>query len=118
MIGIIGFGRFGRLMTEYLSSDFDVTVYDRGGAAEQIARTGAKPGSLDQVCHQKAVLLSVPISSLQSVLRQIAPLLGPDTLVMDVCSVKVYPVNWMMETLPSKRSPFGNASHVWSRQRG
>ena len=61
---------------------------------------GAHPASLETVCRQDIVIPSVPISVLQEVLRTIAPLLRPDCLVVDVCSVKEYPIRLMTEILP------------------
>jgi prephenate dehydrogenase len=37
-------------------------------------------------------------------LTEIAPLLRADALVIDVCSVKTYPIRWMRETLPASVS--------------
>ena len=47
MIGILGFGRFGKLMATYLAKDFDVLVYNRSDNADAILASGAKPASLD-----------------------------------------------------------------------
>jgi len=107
MIGIIGFGRFGRLMAGYLALDYKVKVFNRSDKSAQIARTGAISASLAEVCRQKMVILSVPISTLREMLQQIAPLLRPDAMVVDVCSVKVYPVEWMVEALPPSVSLLG-----------
>ena len=100
MIGIIGFGRFGKLMSHYLSRDFDVFVTNRSDKSSEIADTGAQPASLEAVCRQDIVIPSVPISSFRDNLKTIAPLLKPDALVIDVCSVKEYPVQWMTQELP------------------
>jgi len=101
MIGVIGFGRFGHLTVENLTQDFEVQVYTRDTSKkEAIAAAGSTLVSLDQACRQKIVILSVPISSMQTTLAQVAPLLKPDALVMDVCSVKVLPVQWMKTLLP------------------
>lgn len=101
MIGVIGFGRFGQLTVQNLAKDFKVQVYTRDTSKkEAIASAGATLVPLDQVCRQKIVILSVPISSMQTTLAQIAPLLRSDALVMDVCSVKVEPVQWMNTLLP------------------
>jgi prephenate dehydrogenase len=101
MIGVIGFGRFGRLAIRYLARELRVSVHCReAGHAEAIDALGARPASLAEVCTRRIVLLCVPISSLPDILRQIAPLLQPGTLVADVCSVKLYPVQWMEEFLP------------------
>jgi len=100
MIGIIGFGRFGKLMARYLARDFAVLIYNRSGKESEIQEIGAKPATFAEVCSQKVVILSVPISAVQGFLREIAPLLREDATVVDVCSVKVWPVQWMQEILP------------------
>ncbi|MGD9302488.1 MAG: prephenate dehydrogenase/arogenate dehydrogenase family protein [Desulfobacterales bacterium] len=100
MIGIIGFGRFGKLVSHYLARDFEVFVHSRSDKSLEIVRTGARPASLETVCRQAVIIPCVPISSFRDHLKSIAPLLKSDTLVIDVCSVKEYPVQWMTETLP------------------
>jgi prephenate dehydrogenase len=100
MIGILGFGRFGKLIAQYLARDFDVLVYNRSDSANAIIESGAKPASLEEACRQKMVILSVPISVFQVTLETVAPLLNPDALVIDVCSVKEYPVQLMKDLLP------------------
>jgi prephenate dehydrogenase len=101
MIGVIGFGRFGRLTVESLARNFEVHVYTRNTSKnEGIVSAGATLVSLEQACAQQIVILSVPISTMETTLIHIAPLLKPDTLVMDVCSVKVLPVQWMKNLLP------------------
>jgi len=100
MIGIIGFGRFGKLMAGYLVKDFKVFIYNKSNKEAQIKEIGAYPASLEQVCKQRSIILSVPISTFEDHLKQIAPLLQKDTLVADVCSVKEYPVQWMKKYLP------------------
>ncbi len=104
MIGIIGFGRFGKLVSHYLSQDLDVFVYNRSDKSSEIADTGAQPASLETVCRQDIVIPCVPISTFRANLKTIAPLLKPDALVIDVCSVKEYPVQWMSKELPESVS--------------
>ncbi|MGD9173387.1 MAG: prephenate dehydrogenase/arogenate dehydrogenase family protein [Desulfobacterales bacterium] len=100
MIGIIGFGRFGKLTTRYLAEDFEVLVYNRTDKSTEIEKCDARTASLKEVCRQKVVILCVPISTLQEVLVEIEPLLKEGAVVVDVCSVKVYPVRWMQAALP------------------
>jgi prephenate dehydrogenase len=104
MIGIIGFGRFGKLTARYLAEDFDVLVFNRTDKSAEIEKSGAHVASLKSVCRQKIVILCVPISTLEEVLAEIGPLLKKDGLVVDVCSVKVYPARWMQALLPEKVS--------------
>ena len=101
MIGLIGYGRFGRLTVQNLSAKFDISVFTRStDKKEDIEQAGGKLVSLEAACAQKVVIVCVPISAMQETLKQIAPLLKPDAIVVDVCSVKVYPVQWMKELLP------------------
>ena len=99
-IGIIGFGRFSRLMIRYLADDFKVTVYDRRDRIDDISQLGGYAGSLADTCARDIVIPAVPISTMRSILEQVGPLLHPANLVMDICSVKTYPVQWMTELLP------------------
>jgi prephenate dehydrogenase len=101
MIGLIGYGRFGRLTVQNLSKNFKVVVYTRSTQKQQdIATVGGQLVDLDEACTQKIIILCVPISAMQETLQRIAPRLQPGTLVVDVCSVKTYPVQWMQQLLP------------------
>jgi prephenate dehydrogenase len=100
MIGIIGFGRFGKLTAGYLAEDFEVYVFNRTNKSAEIKKAGARSASLKTVCRQKIVILCVPISTFKEVLVEIGPLLNKDSVVVDVCSVKVYPTEWMKTSLP------------------
>ena len=104
MIGIIGFGRFGKLTARYLAEDFEVFVFNRTDKSAEIKKTGARSASLKTVCQQKVVILCVPISTFKKVLAEIGPLLKEDAVVVDVCSVKVYPTQWMKASLPDSVS--------------
>jgi prephenate dehydrogenase len=99
-IGIIGFGRFGRLAARYLARDFPIVVHTRSDKTKAITDCGARPVAFEAACGQKIVILCMPISAMRETLRRAVPLLREDALVVDVCSVKVYPVQWMRELLP------------------
>lgn len=101
MIGLVGYGRFGRLTVRHLSPDFEVVVHTRNVDKENdINEAGGRLVSLNEACARKIVVLCVPISAMQDTLKQIAPLLAPKTIVADVCSVKEYPALWMHQHLP------------------
>ena len=104
MIGIIGFGRFGALAARYLSADFEVFVHTRAHKASEISLAGGHSASLEEVCKQDIIIPCVPISVFKDFLNDIAPLIKPDALIVDVCSVKEYPVRWMKEILPDSVS--------------
>ena len=95
--GIIGYGRFGRILAELLSKKYEVKVYD----IEKVANEKSiKICSLDDVLECVLVFIAVPISSFESVVKKIAAYKLYNTTIIDVCSVKVYPVNIMQKYLP------------------
>lgn len=100
MIGVIGLGRFGRLAVKYLVKDQSVCVYTPSGRYDEIEALGAKPVSFAEACIQDIVLLCVPISKFAENVEYAAPFIRPGALVVDVCSVKEYPVACMRKYLP------------------
>lgn len=102
-IGIIGFGRLGKLITRYLAQDFDVSVYEKYPTANyhsDISLLNVKALSLEEICACDIVIPFVPISEFENCIQEIAPLLQPGVLLADVCSVKEVPVEIMKKYLP------------------
>jgi prephenate dehydrogenase len=99
-LGIIGYGRMGRLLTRYLAQDFHVSVYDPHVDTEPARSHGANPVDFAEICRQPAILPLVPISAFEGVIQSIAPHLQPGTLLIDACSVKMKPVAAMQQYLP------------------
>ncbi len=104
-VGLIGYGRFGRLAARYCAREAEVHVYDprvrvRGGK-------GIRRATLAEAASQPVVILAVPISDLRGVLRSMRRYVRPGGLVIDVCSVKVFPLAWMKQTLPPSVSIVG-----------
>jgi prephenate dehydrogenase len=91
-------------MSQYLARDFEVSVYDSGGKSKEIETTGAVAATFEQVCKEEIVILPVPISVFRKTLSKIKPLIREDALIIDVCSVKAYPVTLMHEILPESVS--------------
>lgn len=106
-IGIIGFGRLGKLIAARLVQDANVLIYDIENYQKEIEEIGAIASSIEEVAKCPIIIPFVPMSSFQDVLREIAPLLQKDALVIDVCSVKSEPVKWMKEILPDSVSLLG-----------
>lgn len=99
-IGIIGFGRLGKLISRYLSQDFTLYIYDLNGFENEIKEIGATPASFEEVCSCSIVIPFVPMSSFEDCIKKMATILPPNTLVIDVCSVKEMPVDIMKKYLP------------------
>ena len=98
---IVGFGRFGELLAELGKESFDICVVESGPQR----RTAAQEAGFDVVPLQTVgeadfVFLAVPISEIEATLKQIAPYVGEDQTVIDLCSVKVYPAKLMEQYLP------------------
>jgi prephenate dehydrogenase len=87
-----------------MSKYFKILIATRKDRRKEIKDSGATQVSIETVCSLKNVILSVPISAMQDVLEEISPILNKEALVIDVCSVKEYPVKWMKEILPDNVS--------------
>ncbi|MBI4272742.1 prephenate dehydrogenase/arogenate dehydrogenase family protein [Candidatus Uhrbacteria bacterium] len=101
-IGVIGYGRFGKLWTSCLTSFGTILVHDKRGVSARIPR-GVRFANLEEVVKTDMLFLLVPISQIESCCRDIAPLLQKHTLVIDGCSVKLHPARLMKKLLPKNQ---------------
>ena len=96
-VGIIGYGRFGKLLVDLLPSNiYEIKIYD----SSDISDDSVKLCSLDEVLQSLIVFIAVPISSFEEIVKEIAQYNLYNTTIIDVCSVKVYPVEIMEKYLP------------------
>lgn len=95
-VGIIGYGRFGRVLDDLLSKKYQVLITD----INKDIKEEVKFSSLDEVLECFLVFLAVPIRSIESAVGEIAQYKLYNTTIVDVCSVKVYPVEIMEKYLP------------------
>jgi len=100
-IGIIGFGRLGSLAAKHMAKDSNLSVYDIRGLQKEIKSVGAHALTLEEVASSDIVMPIVPISEMKKTLTAMAPYIRPGALVIDTCSVKEAPVEWMKEILPA-----------------
>lgn len=101
--GIVGLGRFGRLWADALTAFGEVLVYDLHTPSD-IAKNNITVASLQEVARAEMVFLLVPISAFKQACESIKPYLGKETVVIDGCSVKVYPA-MLMQTIFSPTQP-------------
>jgi prephenate dehydrogenase len=96
-LGLIGYGRFGKTLHHFLQSEFAVKVFDLNIAPNP------SQGFFDlaTVCKEKVIYVAVPIHQFEQAILQMAPLLQNHSTVIDVCSVKEYPVDIMQRFLPA-----------------
>lgn len=89
--GVIGYGSFGQLLIDLLPADdtnFVVSSKDLTG----VLPSNTQQVSLKEMCQQSdVVFLSIPLSAYEKVCEQMLPDLRPETLIVDVASVKVKP---------------------------
>ena len=92
-LGVYGLGRFGSFWAAQLADFVEVCGYSRR-PKEDIDPRIAVVGE-DELLESDIIVLCVAISAMGEVSQRIAPRLRSGTLVMDTCSVKVYPVSVM-----------------------
>lgn len=94
-----GAGRMGRWFTNFLLKDGkEVTITDQDDRKLQEAKQqlGVKVATnVEAVKNADMVLLSVPIDSFEEVVREICPYTRPDQIIIDITSIKVFPVETM-----------------------
>lgn len=88
----------------HLRDRVDLRVYDVDPA--RLAAV-AEAADLADVCRCRYVVLAVPISAVPETLDRIRPLLEPGAVVIDTCSVKVRPIEWMLQRLPESVEVLG-----------
>ncbi len=96
-VGLIGLGRFGKMVYEYLKPCGHLRVWTRDSR-----RLAGFPeaATFEETCRADIVVLAVAISAMEETCRRMAPLSKPGQIVIDTCSVKVEPVRLMLEVLP------------------
>ena len=101
LVGVYGLGRFGSFWAGSLSSHgCRVIAYSR---SEHELPPGVVRAGEEEVLNADALFFAVSISSFESVLKRVGHAVGRSTIVMDTCSVKIYPSQWMKENIPSDR---------------
>ena len=99
-VGIIGFGRFGALLADLLSGDYQPIITDERDLSQQAQSSGYPWADLETVMEQETVFLAVPISRMESLLKEISPLSRSGQVIIDVASVKTRIRDWMVKELP------------------
>lgn len=103
--GIIGYGRFGKLWAHALSSLGEVMVYEKNSCTD--IEAPVKKGTLDEVTQCDMIFILAPISEFETLCRHIKDKLNPKSLLIDCCSVKIYPLKVMKECFSSTQPMIG-----------
>ena len=96
-IGLLGLGRFGKMAYEYLRRDKELLVYDSDSSRLQGI---SEATTFEKALSASLIVLCVPISAMEDTCKKMAPLLRKGQIVVDTCSVKKRPLEWMSTHLP------------------
>ncbi len=99
-IGIIGHGHFGALvetLAERFGSGIAIKVFSPEGSPDN-----KRFFDFEKVASSDLVVLAVPIGAMEEVLKRIAPLIRPETVVVDVATVKVYSTALIEHIIPGQ----------------
>ena len=95
-VSIIGFGRFGAMLHSLLSKDFEVDVYDKN----PIDNSEVNEVSFEEVLKNDTIFIAVPIRDFEDLVINISSKIQSGKTIIDVCSVKVFPKQVMIDNLP------------------
>ena len=104
-IAILGAGKMGVWFAKFCKENGDDVIL-AGRNKEKTAKIGKELGveTADFTDAAKAadrIMLCVSISALEEVAKQIGPIIREGQAVMDICSIKEYPVKVMHENITS-----------------
>lgn len=103
-LAIVGYGRFGQLLARLMRTEFDVCIVEKSSELRQKAASeGYSLATLDDLSKVDIIVLAVPIAFFEATLRSLIGIVHDDQLIMDICSVKVYPSDLMKKYLPNNR---------------
>lgn len=100
-LAIIGFGSFGQFISEHLRPILAVTAYDITDKSQEAKERGLNfTQNLKEACQADMIMVAVPVQFMEQTLMDMAKVMNPKAIVMDVASVKVKPVELMLKHLP------------------
>lgn len=100
--GIVGYGSFGELLARLLAEYADVVISSRREIPDYDLPPHVSVGTLEEVAARDVIVLSNELSVIEENCKQLAKLVKPSSIVMDVCSVKLLPAQYMKKRLGKK----------------
>lgn len=99
-IGIIGFGSFGSLLARMLAPSVKVLVYDSQHTPANLPNN-VTAATFAEVATCPAIIIATDLWGIAPTCERLAAYVRPQTVVLDVCSVKMLPAHIFAETLGS-----------------
>ncbi|MHA1312049.1 MAG: prephenate dehydrogenase/arogenate dehydrogenase family protein [Candidatus Helarchaeota archaeon] len=102
LIIIGGTGGMGQLITNTFKDELDIYIYSRdpSKARKFASELGVNPAVKQDIYNADIIIVSVPISQTLKTCSEIAPLMKPNSLLIDISSVKTGIVDKL--TVPDK----------------
>jgi prephenate dehydrogenase len=100
-VGIVGYGSFGALLARLIAPYAVVRVYDHQSITTALP-DNVTEANIKEVANCQVVIISTDLMNIASVCDALAPLVTPQTIVMDVCSVKIRPAEILAEKLGNR----------------
>jgi prephenate dehydrogenase len=100
-VGIVGYGNFGSFVHELLcrfAPEIQVRI-----SSQRHAPDGKTFFTLEDVAACDVLVLAVPIHAFEEVLIQVLPHVGPNTVIVDVATVKTHPVEILKRLAADKK---------------
>lgn len=100
-VGIVGYGAFGKLVATLVrrfAPTLEVRVYSSKHEPD-----GKEFFALPDVASSDVLVLTVPIHAFEETLLKVLPLARPETVIVDVCTVKVHTVNLLKKHANGKQ---------------
>ena len=94
-IGIIGFGRFGKILAQVLSTSYSIIIHDPEYKGKEFPHK-----TIEEVLKCEIIFIAVPIREFKNTVKSISQFKMYNATIIDVCSVKIYPVDIMVKYLP------------------
>lgn len=96
---LIGFGRFGKLFHKFFCDDFYFDIYDKNLTFEENLHS---TGGVRDIAWKdnKIIFLSVPISEIENISKELQGQISEDCTIVDFCSVKKYPLQILKKYFP------------------
>ncbi len=98
-IGLVGYGVFGKLLAHKLKDFFEIKIYDKKGISLE-GEQNLQRSDLVDVLNQKVIIIAIPVQFQEQFWVENASKVRLDSLIMDVSSVKIEPINLMQKYLP------------------
>jgi prephenate dehydrogenase len=99
-VSIVGFGAFGKLLTHIILTHSNATVHVVSSKKIKSISHRLRQIQMQDIAEADLVIPCIPISAFEKTIQKIAPFLKHEAIVMDICSVKIQPVQHMKKHLP------------------